>query len=86
MIRRRQVPDRIVGNKVVVARPGVDEALVLAGAAALVWVELDRWMSEAKLWDTMMQEHPEVDGSRRDVLTRSLRMLDDQGLLERRDH
>jgi hypothetical protein len=61
LIRRRRLPDRIVGDQIVVVRPGVDDAVVLGGAAALVWLELDDWTTETDLSSAVAVSHPEVD-------------------------
>lgn len=82
-LRRRQVPARIVGDKVIVVRPDADEAVVLAGSAAAAWVELDEWTTIAIVEATLATVHPEVDvEERRSLLMRTLTILDDEGFLE----
>lgn len=82
-LRRRQVPDRIVADKVVVARPERDEAVVLGGPAAVVWVELDHWITSEALTATLIEHHGEVVAVE-GAVSAALRALDDEGLLERR--
>lgn len=82
-LRRRQVPDRIVGDKVVVARPDRDEAVILGGPAAVVWVELDHWITADVLAATLLEYHPEID-SVAAAVSAALRALHDEDLLERR--
>lgn len=86
-IRRCQVPDRIVNDKVVLARPDVDEAVVLAGPAAMVWVALDSWTTPEQLCEDLAESHSEVDGDQcAEMVIRSIDFLRDEGLLERRAH
>ena len=75
-LRRRQVPDRIVGDRVVLARPDVDEAVVLGGAAAAAWIELDEWTTVTEVESAMAGALPELGAEQRaSLLAGALAML-----------
>lgn len=84
-IRRAQVPDRIVGDKVVLARPGCDEAVILGGMAAAVWVELDRWTSIDAIEAALASADDVAVGHDAAALVAdAIELLRDEGLLETR--
>lgn len=86
MLRRCPVPDRIVGDRVVTVRPGTDQVVTLQGAAAVAWIELDHWTTEQQVEAVLAEAYPEVsDVDRRASLAQAIILLDDEGLLERRE-
>ncbi len=84
-MRRRPVPERTVGDQVVLARPAGGSALVLGSTAALVWNALGDWLAVADLAAVLAAQYPDVPPGERDAaLEEILQQLDDEGLLERR--
>lgn len=84
-MRRRPVPERTVGDQVVLARPAGGTALVLGPTAAVVWVALEGWLTPEELEAALGTRYPDVPvADRRAALEEILRMLDDEALLERR--
>lgn len=80
------MPDRIVGDQVVAAGAGDADPVVLGGVAAVVWVELDEWTTEGEVAGRLANAFPDVaEQERSEMLAQALRMLDEAGLLERRD-
>ena len=78
------MPERTVGDQVVVARNDVDAALVLAATAAVVWRALAEWCSPADLAQMLAAQHPDVPSEERDAaLAGILEQLDEAELLER---
>lgn len=74
-----------MSGKVVAARPESDVAIVLAGPVAPVWVALDAWATVDDLRQDLSDHHPELDVDECEALVeQALRVLDDEGLLERR--
>lgn len=85
VLRRRLVPTRAVGDRLVVARPSDGAPVVLPPTAALIWRVLDGWVSPAEIDRALAAAfadvpEPERTAARVDVLA----MLDRDGLLERR--
>jgi hypothetical protein len=79
------VPDRIVADKVVIARPDADKAVVLCGAAAAAWVELEGWTTRGDLESVLAAARPDMRADDRTaLLADALAMLDAEGFLEHR--
>jgi hypothetical protein len=79
------VPERTVGDQVVLARPGGGSALVLGPTAAVVWMAREEWLVHDQLEAALAAQYPDIPPADRDAaLEEILRMLDDEALLERR--
>jgi hypothetical protein len=79
------VPERSVGDQVVLARPVGGAALVLGPTAALVWMALADWLAIDELETTLATQYPNIPaGDRHGALHEIIQMLDDEDLLERR--
>ncbi|MGH9085906.1 MAG: PqqD family protein [Acidimicrobiales bacterium] len=79
------MPQRTVGDQVVLARPHGGSALVLAPTAAIVWSCLAAWTDADGLADELAARYPDVaPADRRDALDAILRLLQAEDLLERR--
>jgi hypothetical protein len=79
------VPERTVGDQVVLARPAGGSALVLGPTAAVVWMALEEWLVHDQLEAALAAQYPDIPPAERDAaLEEILRMLDDEALLERR--
>lgn len=51
----------------------------------MVWVEIDRWITEAELFAACADSIPEADDAeKRSLLRQAVEMLMDEGLVERR--
>ncbi len=83
-LRRRPVPTRDLGDRIVVARPRDGAPVVLASTSALVWALLTEWRTADEVDDALDAAFPTVDPderrrSRADIITK----LTDDELLER---
>lgn len=65
-LRHRRVPSRIVGNKVVVARPLDGAPVVLAPTAAVVWQALDGWTTVGAIDLRLAETFPTIAKAERD--------------------
>jgi hypothetical protein len=84
-VRHRRVPNRRLGDSVVIARPSDGTPVSLEGTAAFVWRLLDDWTSPAVIDSRLAETFPDVALDER-VTARAaiLRMLGDDDLLEPR--
>jgi hypothetical protein len=83
-LRRRRVPERIVGDDVIVARPGDGEAVVMSPVAGVVWRSLDDWSTTLDIDRCLADVLPGVsDADRAAVRNEVLQALQSDGLLER---
>jgi hypothetical protein len=85
VLRRRCVPWRRLGDKVIVARPSDGTPVVLAPTAAVVWRRLAMWATPAEIDARLADVFPDVASAER-LSTRAaiLARLGDDELLERR--
>jgi hypothetical protein len=84
MLRHRDVPFRVLGDKLVVARPRDGAPVVLAPTAAFVWRILDGWTTPRAIDRRIAEAFPEVDATdRMTARTEILEMLRDDDLVER---
>ena len=84
-LRHRRVPNRVVGNTVIAARPRDGAPVTMTSAAALAWRQLDDWTTPAALDGCLAEAFPEVPtkervAARNEILT----TLQNDDLLERR--
>lgn len=78
------VPQRVIGDQVVLALPRDGTALLLAPTAALVWSATERWTTFGELERFVGEWHPDVARSvRLEALREIVRVLWDEGLIER---
>jgi hypothetical protein len=84
LLRHRPVPERSLGDEVIVARPGDGVPLVLECTAAAVWRQLDGWVGTDDIDRGLAARFPEVSRDERVAVRREiLIMLVDEGLVER---
>src|SRR3954452_15256910 len=83
-LRRRSVPERIVGGDVIIARPSDGEPVVMSPVAGLVWQLLDDWTAVVDVDRRLMEAFPDVSTEDR-VAARNevLQTLQGDDLLER---
>jgi hypothetical protein len=83
--RRRPLPTRVLGNKLIVARPSDGAPVVLAPTAALVWQWLDDWIGASAIDDRLERAFPDIaEPARRSARSEIVSMLELEGLVERR--
>jgi hypothetical protein len=83
-IRRREVPTRTFGDRVIVARPADGAPVVLAATAALVWDELGAWKTVDGLEARLATAFPEVpERERRQALGEILGAFEVDDLIAR---
>lgn len=85
MQRHRRVPNRVVGNTVIAARPRDGVPVTMTAAAALAWRQLEDWTTPAAIDVLLADAFPQVPAQER-VAVRSeiLNTLWNDDLLERR--
>lgn len=82
-MRRRVVPQRHVGQSVVLSRPADGSPLVLAPTAALVWHCLSSWVRFDDIDEELRELHPGISvEERRDTIRNILKQLADDDLLQ----
>lgn len=82
--RHRALPERTVGDQVVVARPRDRSAVLLGATAAIVWRATSSWTTVADLESLLAERHSDVGAvERSEALDQILEMLFDDELLER---
>jgi Coenzyme PQQ synthesis protein D (PqqD) len=83
-LRHRRVPTRLVGEKVIVARPHDGAPVVLAATASFVWRQLESWTTADEIDRRMAEAFPDVREDDR-VIARAeiLGMLANDDLVER---
>ena len=84
-LRHRRVPNRVLGDTLIVARPRDGAPVVMSSTAALVWRELEDWTTPAEVDVRLADAFPEVPEEERvaariEILT----ALRNDDLLERR--
>jgi len=84
VVRRRRVPERMFGSKVIVARPTDGTPVVLAATATVVWRRIEGWTTLFEVVDALGDAFPTVAEDER-LLTASeiLERLEDDELIER---
>jgi hypothetical protein len=84
LLRHRRVPNRVVGDTVIAARPRDGAPVTMTSAAALAWHQLDDWTTPAAIDVRLADAFPEVPTKER-VAARNeiLRTLRNDDLLER---
>jgi hypothetical protein len=83
-LRRREVPTRTLGERLVVARPADGAPVVLAETATSVWADLAEWTTTDRLLARLAATFPEVpDRHRRRALEDILGALETDDLLAR---
>jgi hypothetical protein len=83
-VRRVPVPQRTVGDQIVIARPVDGTPIVLGATAATVWSALAIWRRPPELDRLLAERWPEVhDRTRQRALEDILALLDSEGVLER---
>jgi hypothetical protein len=84
MLRRRRVPQRVFGSKLVVARPRDGAPVVMAPTAAVVWQVLDDWTTPGEMDRRLAEAFPDVpEEDRVTARIEILRVLQDDDLIER---
>ena len=82
-LRHRRVPSRILGNKLVVARPLDGAPVVLASTATVVWQALDGWTTVGAIDLRLDETFPTIAKSERDdARVQILAALQNDDLLE----
>ena len=82
-VRRREVPARRIGDKIVVARPLDGAPVVLAPTATIVWESLSDWTSAGAVDRRLEEVFPDVPPSEREAaIAGILRSLTDDDLLD----
>ena len=83
-LRHLAVPERVVSNRVIVARPLDGEPLLLDATASIVWMMLDDWSTPGQVEATLSLRYSDIaPAARREALELTLQLLSDEGLLER---
>ena len=62
MLRHRTVPMRAFGDTVIAARPRDGGPVVMVSTAALVWRQLDDWITPGEIDRRLAEEFPAVVG------------------------
>jgi hypothetical protein len=76
-IRRRDLPTRPLGQRVIVARPADGAPVVLATTAAVVWNALSEWTTVDGLDAELAATYPDVpQRTRREALDEILRTFE----------
>ncbi len=87
MLQRVATPYRVVDGQVVLARPSDGDALVLSGAVATVWLQLEHRIAHADLLARLRALAADTGGDAGvpldTVLDEAVVMLDREGLLAR---
>jgi hypothetical protein len=84
-LRHRRVPNRVVGDTVIVARPRDGAPVTMTSAAALVWRQLDDWTTAVEIDGRLADVFPEVPAEERLAARNEiLRTLRNDDLLEQR--
>jgi hypothetical protein len=84
MLVRRHVPERVFGDKLIVARPSDGAPVVLAPTAVLVWQSLADWTTIEGIDACLADSFPEVHARERaDARRAILAALCDDDLLDR---
>jgi hypothetical protein len=83
-VRRRRLPERRFGTKVIVARPTDGTPVVLAATAAVVWLRIGAWTTLPEIVDALAEAFPTVgEDERRHTASAILVRLEDDDLIER---
>lgn len=81
----RAVPERAIGDKIVVARPDDGSPVVLAPTAAIIWRALDDWTTPVEVGKLLAAVFPTVsDTDRTDAVADAIALLAADDLIERR--
>jgi hypothetical protein len=84
LLRHRLVPNRVVGDTLIVARPRDGAPVTMTSAAVLVWRQLDDWTTSAEIDVRLADAFPEVPAEKRaSARSEILRILRNDDLLER---
>ncbi len=83
-LRRRRVPTRDLGDRLVVARPRDGAPVVIASTSAFVWQLLEEWTTVEQIDRALAETFPEVTADdRRRGQAEIMAMLTDDELVER---
>jgi hypothetical protein len=83
-VRRRRVPARAFGTKLIVARPRDGAPVVLEATAAVVWRRTEDWTTLLEIVADLGEAFPGVEEEERRTAAREiLRQLEDDDLIER---
>jgi hypothetical protein len=84
-VRRRTVPTRDLGDRLVVARPRDGAPVVIGPTATLVWAMAADWIAPAEIDRRLAGQFPEIaEQERASAVAETIAMLGDEGLLDRR--